>query len=82
MPTECLARTKAKNRGDNTYKGQTCKKHGHTLRYVSDGSCIECKRELNKKNRKIEGNKKAKTNKMDYNHKVLIMGNPDTRITM
>lgn len=82
MPNECLERTKAKNRGDSIYKGQACKKYGHTLRYVSNGSCVECRRAVNKNNRRIEGNKKIKANEIDYNHKVMIIGNPDTRITM
>ncbi|KKF38915.1 hypothetical protein PU01_20480 [Hafnia alvei] len=82
MPTECLEKTNAKNRGDNTYKGRPCKEHGHTLRYVSNGSCVECRRELNKNNRRIEGNKKIKSNEIDYNHKVMIIGKPDISNTI
>lgn len=82
MPVECLEKTNAKNRGDNTYMGRPCKEHGHTLRYVSNGSCVECRREVNKNNRRIEGNKKIKANEIDYNHKVIIIGKPDPRIKM
>ncbi|NHB94546.1 hypothetical protein C5469_21365 [Photorhabdus cinerea] len=58
------------------FNGDPCPQ-GHTLRYVSNGSCIECQscRDKKRKKKKREIEKKVKSS--DFTHSVLIIGNPE-----
>lgn len=74
-------RLKAKRMGKETYQGNPCG-YGHTERRVSNGSCVECGKAKPKEGGRKERYKKTSANEKDYNHKVMIIGNPDTRIVM
>ncbi|MEK9497109.1 hypothetical protein V2H77_11710 [Photorhabdus sp. P32] len=61
----------------NKYIGDPCPK-GHTLRYMSNGNCIECQI-ANQKN-KAKKPKRESKNKVypdDFTHRVFILGNPE-----
>ncbi len=48
VPTNNIARERAKAQGASTYVGYPCK-HGHDpIRYVGTGACVECQRQARK----------------------------------
>ncbi len=63
-------------REPNKYIGNPCPR-GHTLRYASNGSCIECQscRDKKRKKQKREIDKRVKYD--DFTHSVFILGNPE-----
>lgn len=44
-PPRDQARAKAWLAGEVTFDGKVCPKHGTTVRYSNDGSCVECMRD-------------------------------------
>ncbi|MCC8384626.1 DUF1317 family protein [Photorhabdus laumondii subsp. laumondii] len=69
-----------KNKDDYMYgekfNGDPCPQ-GHTLRYVSNGSCTECQRHKDKKRKKEKRESKNKVYLDDFTHSVFIIGNPE-----
>lgn len=73
-------RIEAIKRGEKKYQGNPCV-YGHTERRVSNGSCVECGKVICKEGGRKDSYKKLNINENDYNHKVMIIGSPDTSIS-
>ncbi len=58
------------------FNGDPCPR-GHTLRYVSNGSCTECQSNREKKVKKRKRESRNKVNPNDFTHSVFILGNPE-----
>ncbi|QXF35200.1 hypothetical protein CE143_20030 [Photorhabdus luminescens] len=62
------------------YIGNPCPL-GHTLRYMSNGNCIECQiagqKKAKNKVKKPKRESKNKVNPDDFTHRVFILGNPE-----
>ncbi|PQQ22290.1 hypothetical protein [Photorhabdus hindustanensis] len=61
------------------FNGDPCPQ-GHTLRYVSNGSCTECQRHKDKKRKKEKREVDKKVKSSDFTHRVFILGNPNQNI--
>jgi hypothetical protein len=57
---------KAVGNGDAHFEGVPCEKHGHTLRYTSNRSCVECKSQYHQDNK---GSEKEYNKQWDIDHK-------------
>ncbi|NHB90338.1 hypothetical protein C5471_22645 [Photorhabdus tasmaniensis] len=58
------------------FNGDPCP-HGHTLRYVSNGSCVQCRSRKDKKRKKQKREIDKRVKCDDFTHSVFILGNPE-----